>query len=134
MRLHRRPFPARATPCLPVLAPLLVSVGGLLLGNKTLHCGQRVGVQVRGDQAGVQGISLGGPAPGDALGIVQRGVGAQRIEFVPGQVVAGGQAQRGVGGVPALEQQVRIGACGGGLGGADAGAGGQGRAVGGDRK
>ncbi len=107
---------------------LLALVGGLFFGDQPFDGGQRVGVQAGRHQPGVQGIGPGGPAVVGAFGLVEGGVGAQRVEFVPGQVVAGSQAQRGVGGVAALEQQARAG--GGGLGGVDAGAGGQGGGTG----
>jgi hypothetical protein len=50
-------------------------------------------------------------------------MGAQRIEFVPGELVAGGEPQRGIGSIPPLEYQAGV-TSGGGLGGADAGPGG----------
>ena len=62
----------------------------------------------RRDQPGVQRSGSGGPAVVGALGLVEGGVGAQRVEFVPGQLVPGGQPQRGVCGIAALVQQVWI--------------------------
>ncbi len=84
----------------------------------------------RGGQSGVQGAGLGGPSVVGVLASVEEGVGANGVQFVPGELVAGGEPQRGVGGVAALVDQVLVRGCGG-LGGADAGAGGQGGAVGG---
>ena len=74
-----------------------------MLGDEPFDGAQRVGVQAGRDQPGVKGLALGGPAVVGAFGLVEGGVGAQRVEFVPGQLVAGGQPQRGVGGVAALE-------------------------------
>ena len=58
-------------------------------------------------------------------------MGAQRVEFTPGELMAGGEPGRGVGGVPAGVQQVWV--TGGGPGRANTGAGGQCGAVGGDQ-
>ena len=77
----------------------------------------------------MQGIGLGRPALVDPFGLVEQGVGAQRVEFAPGELVTGGEPDRGVGGIPAGVQQVRV--TGGGPGRADTGAGGQRGAVGG---
>jgi len=97
--------------------------GSLLGGDAPFHGAQRIGVQAGRDQPGVQGVGPGGPPLVDALGVVEGGVGAQGVELMPGQVVAGGQAQRGVGCVPALGEV--IGAAASSLGGADPAPGGQ---------
>ena len=77
--------------------------GGFLGGDELFDGGQRVGVQPGRDQPFVQGVGPGGPAVVGVLGLVEGGVGAQGVEdSVPGQVMAGSQAQRSVGGVPAL--------------------------------
>jgi len=50
----------------------------------------------------MQGIRAGCPAIVCALGVVEGGVGAQRVEFVPGQVVADGEPQGGISRFPGL--------------------------------
>ena len=107
----------------------LGGLGGFLGGDEPFDGAQRVGVQAGRHQPGVQGVGPGRPAPVDPLGLVEQGVGAQRVEFMPGELVAGGEPERGVGGVPAGVQQVRV--TGGGPGRANAGADGQRGAVGG---
>lgn len=76
----------------------------------------------------MQDPGFGGPAPVAALRVVEGSVGAQRVQFVPDQLVPAGQPERGVGGVTGLVEQVRVL---GSAGGADAGQGGQGGRLGG---
>jgi hypothetical protein len=55
-----------------------------------------------GTSPGVQGVGPGGPSVAGAFGVVEGGVGAQRVEFVPGQVVADGEPQGGISRFPGL--------------------------------
>jgi hypothetical protein len=82
-------------PVLTFLRAVGCLFGGFLFGDEPLHCGQRVGVQVLGDQPGVQGIGLGRPAVVGTIGLVEEGAGAQGVEFLPSELVAGGEPQRG---------------------------------------
>jgi hypothetical protein len=64
-------------------------------------------VQARRDEPFVQCVGFDGPAPVDAFGLVQFGVGTQGIELMPSELMARGETQRGVCVVPALGQVVR---------------------------
>ena len=78
----------------------------LLGGDEPLDGSQRIGIQAGRDEPFVQGVGLAGPAVVDALGLVEGGVGPQGSELVPGQVMAGSEAQRGVGCVPARGEMI----------------------------
>jgi len=80
------------------------SASGFLGSDQPFHCGQRIGVQIRRHQPRVQVVSFGGPAVVGVLGLVELSVGAQSVEFVPGQMMADRQPERGVGGVAALSE------------------------------
>jgi hypothetical protein len=54
------------------------------------------GVEAGRGQLGVQLFGLGNPAVAGAFGFIQGGIGAQGVEFVPGQVVPDRQPPRGI--------------------------------------
>jgi hypothetical protein len=56
--------------------------------DKPFDGGQGVRVEAGGGQLGLQLPGLGSPAVVGAFGLVERSVGGQGVEFVPGQLVA----------------------------------------------
>ena len=57
----------------------------------------------------MQGICFGGPSVVGVIGLVEGGMGTQGVEFMPGQVMADRQPQRGIGRIAALGMVIGAG-------------------------
>jgi hypothetical protein len=84
----------------------MTSCPALLLSDLAFNCSQRIGVKPGGDQPRPQRGGVPCPAAVNGLDQVEVGVGVQGVQLLPAQLVAGRDAERGVGGVPALREVV----------------------------